>query len=140
MQDSCLIGQEEATVRRNGIGVKLTGSGLVVTHYGSRLAQERVMGDRRQIRLRRQPDIHVARPSTGTSGRARSLRRRKTAAAMREKPVHFDITDCARWTTLGLSLLPNCPRLSHISLRGLLRRRLLGARRMQLIDGSRKVV
>jgi hypothetical protein len=37
----------------------------------------------------------------------------------------FEITDCAQWTTLGLSLLPNCPRLSHISLRGLLPRRLL---------------
>jgi hypothetical protein len=44
---------------------------------------------------------------------------------MREKPVHFEITDCAQGTTLGLSLLPNCPRLSHISLRGLLPRRLL---------------
>jgi hypothetical protein len=44
---------------------------------------------------------------------------------MREKPVHFGTTDCAQGTTLGLSLLPNCPRLSHISLRGLLPRRLL---------------
>jgi AhpD family alkylhydroperoxidase len=55
-------------------------------------------------------------------GRPRSLRGRRTAAAMREKPVHSDITDCAQGATLGLSLLPNCPRLSHISLRGLLPR------------------
>jgi hypothetical protein len=45
---------------------------------------------------------------------------------MREKPVHFKITDCAQGTILGLSLLPNCPRLSQISLRGLLPRILLG--------------
>jgi hypothetical protein len=54
-----------------------------------------------------------------------SLRGRRIAAAMREKPVHFEITDCVQGTTLGLSPLPNCPRLSHISLRGLLPRRLL---------------
>jgi hypothetical protein len=54
-----------------------------------------------------------------------SLRGRRTAAAMREKPVHFETTDCAQGTTLDLSLLPNCPRLSHNSLRGLLPRRLL---------------
>jgi hypothetical protein len=65
---------------------------------------------------------------------ARSLRGRRTAAAMREKPVHFEITDCAQGTTLGLSLLPNCPRLSHISLRGLLPRRLLAVRRVVVAE------
>jgi hypothetical protein len=55
---------------------------------------------------------------------------------MREKPVHFEITDCAQGTTLGLSLLPNCPRLSHISLRGLLPRRLLGEAQVSPLLGD----
>jgi hypothetical protein len=59
---------------------------------------------------------------------------------MREKPVHFEITDCARGTTLGLSLLPNCPRLSHISLRGLLPRRLLARHLAQPVNQGPRVL
>ena len=62
----------------------------------------------------------------------RSLRGKRSSAATREKPVHFGITSCAQGGTLGLSVLPNCPRLSHVwlrrssrTLRRLLPRRLL---------------
>ena len=51
-----------------------------------------------------------------------------SAAATREKTVQFGITACAQGTTLGLSVLPNRPRFSHVSLRRLLPRRLLALR------------
>ena len=49
-----------------------------------------------------------------------------SAAATCEKTVQFGITTCAQGPTLGLSVLPNCPRFSHVSQQSLLPRRLIG--------------
>jgi len=60
-----------------------------------------------------------------------------SAAATREKTVQFGITVCAQGTTLGLSMLPNCPRFSHVSLCRLLPRSLLSRKARPRHDGAR---
>ena len=61
-----------------------------------------------------------------------------SAAATREKTVRFGITACAQGTTLGLSVLPNRTRFSHVSLRRLLPRRLLasGGIKVRVVAGD----